>query len=68
MRNSWPLEDAGSIRVKGETAPQQERTLLEEREGGQTEESACAGEGKAGRRRWGKVLWPEEGGWVLFPV
>lgn len=45
-----------------------ELCVLEEREGGQTEESACAGEGKAGRRRWGKVLWPEEGGWVLFPV
>ena len=49
MRNSWPLEDAGSTRVKGETAPQQERTLhVREREGGQTEEGTCAMEGKAG--------------------
>lgn len=49
MRNSWPLEDAGSTRVKGEAAPQQERTLhVREREGGQTEEGTCAMEGKAG--------------------
>ena len=55
------------MRVKGETAPQQEWALhVWEREGGQTEEGTYAMEGKAGGD--GEVLWPEEGGWVVFPV
>lgn len=66
MRKRGLLEDTGSMRLKGETAPQQERALhVWERKGGQTKEGTYAMEGKAGGD--GEVLWPEEGGWVVFP-